>query len=520
MRTRTVVGAVTSALLIGVWSAPAALAAEAPDDGKAPPTSSAAPGPGDGESKSRIREFKAAEPPTSATESSSTSAPAPKAPEPKPAEPKLVVPDPVVPNPVPEPVEPKAALALNPAQVKPGEQFQATGACTPGDGTLSASRDVSMAGSTGKVSDGASAGDIEITLKCLNGGKTAEVSKTLKVLAAPNSDRPGIRPIAPGGPNPGDKRARLSVPDQLYPGDRFKAVTSCPQGDGSLGGQFVRFTGLDGIVDDNAAEGRFGVTLRCPDSDEITEYFYVKRKFDGFDGKARLNLNPHSGERGDEVDIRAYCPGNGRGRFESDGLDDVRLRLDGGRLTGETHVEREAHFGRTSGRLICDNGDRDWARFYVERDEHDRFLDLDENYGRRGDDVDVRVHCDRDLKELESDVLKDITLDRDGDDWWKFSGTTHVQDDAEYGEHTIRIKCGDDWLEDDFFVKGGGGGDDGDDQGDSGEQAGLYPKGGVETGGGPADGLPLGAVALGLTGVLGAALAGAGSACETRGVRR
>jgi hypothetical protein len=516
MRTRTVLGAVTSALLIGLWSAPAALAAEPPDDGgKAPPSNSAVPEPGAAASK--VKEFKAAEPSASAAPSAEKSEPKiddPKPVDPKPVQPKIIEPKIDDPKPVvPEPVDPKPVLTLNPGEVKPGAQFLATAVCAPGTGTLSAARDVSFSGLTGKVSDNAGPGDVEITLKCVNGDKSAQVSKTLKVAA--KDDGPTILPIAPGEPNPGDKRARLSVPDQLYPGDRFRAFVYCPKGgDGSLSAPFIRFRGADGVVDDRAPEGRVEVQLRCSGNDEARDFSYIKKQDDG---KAWLDLDPSSGKRGEEVDVRAYCPGNGRGRFEADGLVDIRLRFDGGRLTGETHVENGAPFGKTHGRLICENGARVSERFYVERDDHDRFIDIDPNHGKRGKEIDIRVHCDRDLKKLESDVLDDIDLDRDGDDWWKYHGTTHVTSDADYGEHTVRIKCGDDWLEDDFFVQRE---DSGDDDNDSGDQSGLYPVGGVETGGGPTEGLPLGALALGLTGVLGAGVAAAGGVLETRGVRR
>jgi hypothetical protein len=514
MRLRTVLATTTSAMLIGLWSAPAALAAEAPDNDPPPPSSSAAPEPSGGDSD----KDKAG--PNAGVVKDKVKAPEVPAPP--------VNPESLQKKNVPQLVEPKAVLALSRTEAKPGEKFVAVATCTAGTGTLSASRDVSFSGTTGTVADAAAEGDITVTLKCVLGDKSDEATKTFKVLPKDNQDQnkqgPGSGPIVdPGklpGPPPGvQNQARLSVPSEVFPGDRFTARVQCLQGGrSSLGGQFVRFNGLDGVVDEAAQEGRFGVTLRCSNNDEVTEFFYVKRKPIDLDGRARINLNPNSGKRGDDVDIRAYCPGDGHGRFESDGLDDVNLHLDGGWLRGETHVEKNANFGKTSGRLICDNGDRDWDRFYVERDEHDRFLDLDLNHGHRGDDVDVRVHCDRDLKDLESDVLKDIKLDRDGDDWWKFSGTTHVQDDAEYGEHTVRIKCGDDWLEDDFFVQGGSSKGD-SDKGDSGEQTGLYPEGGVETGGGPSGGAPYGAVALGLTGVLGAALAGAGAVAEGRGAR-
>ena len=109
------------------------------------------------------------------------------------------------------------------------------------------------------------------------------------------------------------------------------------------------------------------------------------------------------------------------------------------------------------------------------------------------------------------DVLEDVELDRDSDHYWRWDGTTHVDPHADFGEHTIRIKCGDNWLEEDFFVQ------DGDGPGGD-VHTSVYPKGSGETGGGPED--PVGLVALGLTGVLGAGLAGAGAVLERRGARR
>ncbi len=481
MRARTLLAGTTLALLVAVWSTPAALAAD--------------PGPGGGDSSPPSSS--STEP--SADNNTTTKSTEPSTPEPAPAP---VAPAPLAPAPVapvvPIPVEPTAALSLSKNEAKPGESFGINALCNVSGGALTATRDVVFAGSGGgKLADNAGPGDITITLKCVSGGKSAEASSILKVL-----------PLDVPGPAGG---ARLSVPAELYPGDRFTADAHCVLGTGTLDAPGVRFNGVTGKVVDDAHEGKVTVTLHCPNGDTATDSFYVKRKYEG---KPWLDLDPSSGKRGDQVDVRAYCPDGGGGRLESDGLDDIRLQRDGDRLRGETHVERNANYGRTSARLVCDNGDRDSARFDVERDEHDRFLDLDPGHGHGGDEVDVRVHCDRHLDKLDSDILENLDLDRDGDHYWRFHGTTHVRKDADYGEHTIRIKCGDDWLEQDFFVQHDG------DSSDSGGQTGLYPKGGVETGGGPADDTPFATIALGLTGMLGAGLAGAGAIVEQRGARR
>jgi len=155
-----------------------------------------------------------------------------------------------------------------------------------------------------------------------------------------------------------------------------------------------------------------------------------------------------------------------------------------------------------------------------DRDDHDSWLSLDPAYGHRGDDVDIRVGCDRYVGRAESDALDDIDLDQDSRSR-RYSGTTHVSDDASPGEHTVRVKCGDDTLEESFFVQG-----DGDHNGDGGvagggDQVSVYPQGAPETGGGPVPGTDGGSgawavVALGIAGVTGAAMAGAGSALARR----
>ena len=108
---------------------------------------------------------------------------------------------------------------------------------------------------------------------------------------------------------------------------------------------------------------------------------------------------------------------------------------------------------------------------------HGEYLDLDPSFGHRGDEIDVYVSCDDSVGRLESDVLDDIEVSRYDGHGWRYRATTHVEDDADSGEHTVRIRCGDDTLEESFFVQG-----DGDSPG-GGDQVTVYPKGAPETGG-------------------------------------
>jgi hypothetical protein len=328
------------------------------------------------------------------------------------------------------------------------------------------------------------------------------------------------KPLQPVGPQV-QPRAEVSLPGSVLPGDSFSVSARCENGQvkeiRSDNGD-VRVDGERGRVQDNARPGRFSVELTCkgPGGEataRASSYIKEGRGDGGRDGRAWLDLSPNSGERGDDVDVEAFCPGRGDARLEADGLDDIRLHRDGWKLTGTTHVERNADFGRTHATLVCDNGDRARDGFYIRHDDDiAEFLDLDPGHGKRGDDIDVFVQCnDNDhVSRLESDVLEDIDLDRDGR---YYHGTAKVTDDAETGEHTVRVKCGGDWLEEDFFVHGDG------DSSDGGDQTSVYPKGAPETGGGPAQ-APLGALALGVTGVLGAGAAGAGQVAERRAARR
>lgn len=322
--------------------------------------------------------------------------------------------------------------------------------------------------------------------------------------------------------------AELSVtPTEVYPGDSFTVDASCTIGAVTtltVDGQQVD-PGTFQVPEDAEPGSTIPVTLLCEAEgeakDDATATVTVKElkeaeetkddpRYDSF-----LDLDPNYADRGDEVDATAYCPGDGDARLESDVLDDITLyRGDDDKLRGTTHVEDDAERGWDSATVLCDNGDRPYDGIYV-RDDRDfaEFLDLDPSFGHRGDEVDVYVQCDDDLGRLESDVLTDIDLDRDGR---YYHGTARVEDDAEFGEDTVEIECGDDTLTEAFFVQG----DDNDYNG-GGTQVSVYPKGAPETGGGPAEDSPLGLVALGATGLAGAAgIAGSGRYAARRGTRR
>ena len=115
-------------------------------------------------------------------------------------------------------------------------------------------------------------------------------------------------------------------------------------------------------------------------------------------------------------------------------------------------------------------------------------------------------------------------MDRDGRDW-RYEGSTHVSDDAEPGEHTVRVSCGNDTLEESFFVQGDGdhNGDDDSSEPGGGEYVSVYPVGAPETGGGPVDGDDGGSpglTALGVLGLTGTVLAGTWVALVRRNSRR
>lgn len=416
--------------------------------------------------------------------------------------------------------DPRAALAVWPKTVRPGDTIQANPRCENGQvGSLSAP-DVSFGGNTGLVSRNARDGDRTVTLTCVNGSKRATATDTFRV------SRDGF----PGG---GNAKAYLAVsPKVVRQGDAIYANGDCVESfQVALFADGVNFSGNRGWVDDNAREGDHTVTRICrggTKEDRATDTFRVVRG-DGWwngDGPRGLWLSDRSGDRGDSVDVTVRCRDD-RARLESTAFDDITLHRDGPRLVGTTHVQHDASRGWHKVTVSCD-GHSDSTGFWVNRDhgDRDRYLTLKPGYGHRGDSIDVYVGCDSSLGRLDSDVLDDIDLDHDGSPW-RYSGTTHVQDNADTGEHTVKIRCGDETLEEDFFVRGddgGGGGSGGGGGGDNGQPEGgdfvtVYPQGGVETGGGPVN-TPAGVVALGLTGLTGASMSGIGSALGRRGERR
>jgi hypothetical protein len=393
------------------------------------------------------------------------------------------------------------------------------------------------------VSGNASEGTHTVTLVCVNGAKSDSAKAEFRVVRGPNGPGgpggPGPGGPGPGGPPQGDPvHATLSVsPRVVHQGDTVDFNGDCGNGHQvSLDADGVSVHGDHGYVDDNAREGDHTATRVCEGNgrrDTATDHFRVVRG-DGNgpgDGPRDFWLSDRSGYRNDDVDLSVRCRDD-RARVESDALADVTLRRDGNRLTGSTHVENGASNGWHRVTVRCDGRSLDRG-FWVLRDhgDHDRYLDLDPGYGEHGDDIDIRVGCDRPVGRVESDALDDVDLSRDSHSLrWK--ADTHVSDDADSGEHTVRVKCGDDTLEETFFVKDGdghsdnGGSNSDDSQAGGGDQTSVYPKGAPETGGGPlADqgGTSHGVAALGVFGVTGLALAGAGTALARRnatGVRR
>ncbi|WP_028924777.1 hypothetical protein [Pseudonocardia acaciae] len=412
----------------------------------------------------------------------------------------------------------RASLAVSPKSVRPGGTINANPRCETGRVDSLSAADVSFGGNTGRVSDRAPEGERTVTLTCVDGAKRGTATDTFRV------DRNGL-------PGIGEPKAYLAVsPRVVKQGEIIYANGYCLESTQvALFGDGVSFRGNRGYVDDNAREGDHTVTRICRSGakeDRATDTFRVDRG-GGWPGTGPADfwMSDRSGYRGDSVDVSVRCRDN-NARLESNALDDITLRRDGSRLTGTTHVERNADYGWHRVTVYCD-GHSTTAGFWVNREhgDHDRYLTLKPGSGHRGDSIDVYVGCDRSLGRLESDVLDDIDLDRKGRGSFRWSGTTHVEDDADRGEHTVKIRCGDDTLEETFFVRGDDDkDDDGGDGGDGGGPSGgdyvtVYPKGGVETGGGPAGG-SAGLVALGLTGVTGAGMPGAGSARGRRGERR
>jgi hypothetical protein len=329
--------------------------------------------------------------------------------------------------------------------------------------------------------------------------------------------------------------ATLSVsPRVVRQGDTVTFNGGCDNGrQVSLDADGVQVRGDHGYVDDNAREGDHTATRVCaqgPRRETATDHFRVVRGGDNGpgDGPRDFWLSDRSGYRNDNIDVSVRCRDD-HAQLESDALVDITLHRDGSRLTGTTHVENGAGNGWHRVTVRCDGHSEDRG-FWVLRDhgDHDRYLDVDPGYGHRGDEIDIRVGCDRPVGRVESDALDDVDLSRDSDSW-RWEASTHVSDDAGSGEHSVHVKCGDDTLEETFFVKSGGDGDnhDSDDsQADGGDQTSVYPKGAPETGGGPvaAEGVTPGeAATLGLFGVTGLGVAGTGAALarrNTRGVRR
>lgn len=457
MRVRTMVAGITLAAFIAVLGAPAAYAA--PDDDANPPGQSENQGP-DGDA---------------GDEQDDTAPPAEESADP-PAE-KAVVP--------PPPVKPTASISLNPRSVLPGATFVATTGCGVEGATASlaaAPAGISFDKATGRVDGNARPGAYVITLTCDNGGETDVDTAELQVEEA--------------APKPPEVDASLSVnPDERKPGERFTVDFTCPPG-GGLTTLTAKPGVLDfdddlrgGEVDENAPSGDVELTLTCPNNDKATDRLKV------VDGKnAYLDLDPNDGYRDDKIEVEAYCPGTADAKLNSPVLDDITLTRDGDNiLRGKTRVEDDAEYGDSFGEVLCAGGERPKDAFYVL--EHRRpDLDLDLAFGKRGDDVRVYVICDFTVGTLESDVLGDIEVKRDDDDPpWRYRGTTEVVSDAKDGEHTVRIRCGDDILEEQFFVYS-----DGDAKG--GTQVTVYPKGAPQTGGGPVGG-PAGALGpAGMTG--------------------
>lgn len=418
----------------------------------------------------------------------------------------------------------KASLALSPKTVRPGYSIDSGAVCQGGRVESLRGDGVRFNGTTGWVDQNASDGDHSVTLVCGNGQNRDTVTDRFRV------DR--------AGGNNGELRATLKVsPRTVRQGDAIWANGECINGQQqALFGDDVNFNGDRGWVNDNAREGDHRVTRVCVNGgkrEEATDTFRVIRgDGDGPGGNGPRDpwLSDRSGYEGDAIDVSVRCNDN-RARLTSDVLDDITLngghRGDRGdrmnRLTGTTHVDRHAHKGWGKVTISCDgHSETTWFHVLRDRGDHDRYLSLSPGYGHRGDAIDVNVGCDWSVGDLESDVLDDIEVDHDGKDW-RYSGVTHVRDDAEPGEHTIRIRCGNDTLEEDFFVKGDGDrdGDGGDGDGGSaggGDTVSVYPQGAPETGGGPAVNNSAAMFALGMAGLTGAA--GVGSASVRRGVRR
>lgn len=390
-------------------------------------------------------------------------------------------------------VVPKATLSLSPDSVVPGGSFGAVADCGVPDLAPELSGDgVSFSGLTGTVSKDAEPGTITIKAVCKNGDGSSEAGAPLTVLAAAPADPPAQQKQFQVG------NADLVVsPDERRRGEPFDIAITCPPSPKEIqltaDPGFVTIDGdLEGgkVIDDANAEGKVVTfTLTCGDGTTDSDTLKIVDERDAY-----LDLDPNEGYRDDKIEVEAYCPGTADAKLNSPALDDIVLKRDGDDiLRGKTRVEDDAKFGDSFAQVLCAGGERPADEFFVK--EHRKpDLDLDPAFGKRGDEIKVFVICDVTVGMLESDVLTDVEVSRDDDDpMWRYRGKTTVVSDAAEGEHTVKIKCGDDYLEEDFFVIVNG-------EGTGGTQVTVYPKGAPQTGGGPV-GAPAGM--LGLAGMTG-----------------
>jgi len=397
------------------------------------------------------------------------------------------------------------SLVVSPKEVKPGDEIQFNGGCPNGRQQTLTADGVDIHGNSGTVRQDAREGGHTATRVCVEGNRTESATDTFQVVTRGE----------PGGDT-------LSVsPKVVHQGDTIYFNGGCRNGrQQSLDAEGVDVRGRIGRVHDDARLGEHTARRTCFHGNVVESVSDTFRVIPGDgnapgDGPRDFWLSDRSGYRGDSVDVSVRCRDNWA-RLESDALEDTTLRRDGGRLTGSTRVVDHVSNGWHRVTVSCD-GHSDSQGFWVlsDRGDHDRYLSVDPGYGHRGDEVDIHVGCDWSVGRVESDALDDIDLDEDGRPW-RHSGTTHVSDDAQPGEHTVRVRCGDDTIEESFFVQG-----DGDRQGDNdsaggGEQVSVYPVGAPETGGGPAAEAAGGSAALwtvaaiGLTGITGAAMIGTG----------
>lgn len=413
--------------------------------------------------------------------------------------------------------DPHLNFAVKPRQVSPGDEINFVGGCPSGWQQSVNADGVDVRGDGGRVRDDASEGIHNATLVCLKTDKRLTANATFFVTAK--------------GGQGGDT---LSVsPRRVRQGDRIDFNGSCRDGRQQyLTADDVDISGRSGTVRDNARLGDHEARRSClhgNGTQVVTDHFEVipgDNNGPG-DGPRDFWLSDRSGYRGDSVDVSVRCRDN-RAQLDSDALEDITPRRDGSRLTGTTHVVNHVGNGWHRVTVSCDG--RSISRGFLvlsDRRDHDEYLSVDPGYGERGDEVDIRVGCDWSVGRVESNALDDIDVDHDGRPW-RYSGSTHVSNDADSGEHTVRVRCGDHTLEESFFVKGdhGGGSDGNSDEGspDGGEQVSVYPVGAPETGGGPLTGGASGGssalVALGLLGGTGATAAGVGSALSGREARR